>query len=116
MKVRTFLIKDIETAVIVEVTSRKEILAWMNELLENTEYDWFQSDDAFMILYKDGTEDYISQESYDGHKVKKQNIASIVYSNDCTNMVYGNFEINEYGVVTTAFEETIATENIQEVF
>ena len=54
-------------------------------------------------------------EDYDGHKIRRQNIASIVYDNPCTSIVYGNFAINEYGVVTTAFEEDINKTNIVEV-
>lgn len=114
-KDRRFLVKDIDTEILVEVMSRKEVFGWLNEYLENLPYDWFDgSDDCFHILYKDGTYDYINEE-YDGHKIKKQNIVSIVYDNPCTSIVYGNFEVNEYGVVTTAFEEKIADNNIIEI-
>lgn len=114
-KTREFLMEDLGCKIIVEVTTRKEILSWMDEFIENNEYEWFESDDSFSILYKDGTEDYITQNFYDGHKVKRQNIESIVYSNDCTYMVFGNFEINAEGIVTTSFDEVIANENIKEV-
>lgn len=114
-KDRRFLIKDIDCEILVEVVSRKEVLSWLEEYLENLPYEWFDgSNDCFHILYKDGSYDCINEE-YDGHKIKKQNIASIVYNNPCTSIVYGNFEINEYGVVTTAFEEKIAEENIIEI-
>lgn len=114
-KDRYFLIQDIGCETIVEVVSRKEVLSWLDEYLENLPYEWFDaSDDTFSILYKDGNYDYIN-EDYDGHKIKRQNIASIVYTNVCTDMVYGNFEINEYGVVTPAFEEKIANTNIIEI-
>ena len=113
-KDRRFLIKDINCEVLVEVMSRKEVLEWMDEYLENLPYEWFDgSNDCFHILYKDSSCDCINEE-YDGHKIKRQNIASIVYDNACTSIVYGNFEINEYGVVTTSFEEKIAKENIVE--
>ena len=112
--IKTFLIKDIDCEMIVEEVSRKEVLGWMNEYIENLVYDWFDgSDQAFLILYKDGTTDYIS-EDYDGHKIRRTNIASIVYDNPCTSMVFGNYAINEYGVVTTSFEMIIATDNILE--
>lgn len=115
MKDRVFKIIDIDAEVIVEVVSRKEVLSWLDEYIENLKYDWFDgSDNCFHILYKDGSYDYVNEE-YDGHKVKRQHIASIVYDNACSSMVYGNFEINEYGVVTVAFEEKIASENILEV-
>lgn len=111
---KEFLIKDIDCTMIIEEESRKELLSWMDEYLENNKYDWFDgSDQAFHILYKDGSYDLINEE-YDGHKVKKTNIESIVYNNPCTSMVYGNYEINEYGVVTTSKEKKIH-ENIIEI-
>ena len=114
-KDRRFLIKDIDCEVLVEVMSRKEVLEWMDEYLENLPYEWFDgSNDCFHILYKDGSCDFINEE-YDGHKIKRQNIASIVYDNACTSIVYGNFEMNKYGVVTTAFEEKIEEEKIVEI-
>lgn len=114
-KDRRFLVKDIDTEILVEVVNRKEVFDWLDEYLENLPYDWFDgSDNCFHILYKDGTYDYINEE-YDGHKIRKQNIVSIVYDNPCTSIVYGNFEVNEYGVVTTAFEEKIADTNIVEI-
>ena len=114
-KDRHFLIQDIGCETVVEVVSRKEVLSYLDEYLENFQNEWFDaSDDTFAILYKDGSYEYIN-EDYDGHKIKRQNIASIVYTNACTDMVYGNFEINEYGVVTPAFEEKIADTNIIEI-
>ena len=108
---KTYLIKDIDCEIIVEETTRKEVIAWMDEYVENSVYDWFDgSDQAFSILYKDGTTDCINEE-YDGHKIRKTNIASIVYDNPCTSMVFGNYEINEYGVVTPDYEMKI-NENI----
>ena len=114
-KDRRFLVKDIDCEVVVEVTSRKEVLEWMDEYLENLPYEWFDgSNEHFQILYKVGTYDCIN-EDYDGHKIRRTNIASIVYDNAETSIVYGNFEINEYGVVTPAFEEKIAQDNIVEI-
>ena len=114
-KDRRFLIQDIDCEILVEVTTRKEILSWLDEHIENFDYDWFdRSNESFSILYKDGSYDTVN-EDYDGHKVRRQNIASIVYDNPETSMVYGNFEINEYGVVTPAFEEKIAVTNIIEL-
>lgn len=110
-----YLIKDIDCTIIVEKENKKEILSWMDEYLENMKYEWFDgSEQMFHILYKDGSYDCIN-EDYDGHKVKRTNIASIVYDNPCTSMVYGNYEINEYGVVTTSLYETVINENIKEV-
>lgn len=111
---KTFLIKNIDCEMIVEEETRKEIMSWLDEYIENSSYDWFDgSDQAFSILYKDGTTDFINEE-YDGHKVRRTNIASIVYDNPCTSMVFGNYEINEYGVVTTSFAMNI-NEGIEEI-
>lgn len=116
IKTRTFRILDIDCKSIVEIVkTQKEVLSWMDEYLENLEYDWFEAaDDAFEILYKDGTVDFIN-EDYDGHKIRRNNIASIVYNNACTAIVYGGFQINEYGVVTASESIKIAEENIEEV-
>lgn len=117
IKTRTFLIQDIGCEVLVEKvkTIRDIFYYWLEDYIDNLQYDWFDgSDDCFHILYKDGSYDCINEE-YDGHKIKRKNIASIVYDNACTSIVYGNFEINEFGVVTTAFEEMIAETNIVEI-
>ena len=116
IKTRHFRIIDIDCESIVEIVkTQKEALSWMDEYIENLEYDWFDaSDDSFEILYKDGTQDYIG-EDYDGHKIRRNNIASIVYNNACTAIVYGGFSINEYGVVTASGGIEIANENIEEV-
>lgn len=112
---RTFLIQDIDCRAEVQVVSRKEALSYVDEYLENFPYEWFdRSWASTCILYKDGSYDYID-EDYDGHKIKRQNIASIVFNNECDSIVYGKFEINEYGVVTTSFEEIIADTNIVEI-
>ena len=114
-KDRIFNIIDIDADIVVEVVkTRKEVFLWMDDFIENLQYKWFDSDDIFMILYDDGTEDYIDRD-YDGHKIKKQHISSMVYSNDCTYIAFGNFAINEYGVVTTSLEEEISDFNIKEV-
>ena len=113
MTTQKFRIIDLDCEMIVERTTRKEILSYLNEYVENLQYDWFDgSDETFNILYNDGTYDFINEE-YDGHKIRKQNISSIVFDNPCTSMVFGNIEINEYGVVTPSFEELINTENIE---
>lgn len=113
---RTFKIEDIDCEVTVEVVGKqKDIFDFVDEYTENLVYDWFDgSDDSFEILYKDGTTDYIDEE-YDGHKIKRNNIKAMVYNNACTAVVYGNFEINEYGVVYAAETEKIADTNITEV-
>lgn len=113
VETKVFFIKDIECETIVEITSRKDILGYLDEYIDNCKYDWFDaSDDVFMILYKDGSSEYINEE-YDGHKIKRINIESIVYTNACTDMVFGNFSINEFGVVTPSFEMEISNNIIE---
>ena len=113
-KERNFRIIDLDCEVVVEFASRKWLFECLEEYLENLDYGYDMSDSAYEILYKDGTIDYIS-EDYDGHKIRKINIASIIEHNPCTDVVYGNFEMNEYGVTTVAFETTISEENIMEI-
>lgn len=38
--IRTFLIKDINYKIVVEPTTRKNILSYLDEYLENLEYDF----------------------------------------------------------------------------
>lgn len=116
VKERVFRIEDIDCTSIVEVVNKqKDIFDWLDEYTENLQYDWFDgSDDTFQIIYKNGTEDFID-EAYDGHKIRRNNISSMVYNNACTAVVYGGFEINEYGVVTAANNIIIADHNIKEV-
>lgn len=99
--------KRIDTYVIdgctieVEIMSKtKDIFDYIEQYIENLSYNWFDAmDESFEILYDDGTMDYIYND-YDGHKIRKQHIKSIVYNNPCTYMVYGNYTMNEYGIVS----------------
>ena len=115
-KIRNFKILDIdcESIIIIEKT-QKEVLSWLDQYIENLENDWFNgADETFEILYKDGKEDYIDEE-YDGHWIRRNNIASIVYNNADAAIVYGGFKINEYGVVTASKDIEIAEENLAEM-
>ena len=116
VKRRYFLIKDINEKVIIEVLDRqKDIFDYVDEYIENMSYEWFYPyDDTFKILYKDGKEDVINAD-YDGHKIKRKGVLSMVYDNACTSVVYGNFAINEYGVVNPSATEEVAFENIAEI-
>ena len=114
MKTRVFRIVDLDCKVKVEFESRKWLLECLADYIENLEYGFDMSDDSYEILYKDGTVDYVD-ENYDGHKIRKINIASIINHNPESDIVYGNFEMNEYGVTTTSFETVISEENIEEV-
>lgn len=118
MNTRFFYLKDINFTISVEYATRKELLEWMDEMckdLTSSNADMYDySDDVYMILYKDGTTDYINEE-YDGHHIKRQNIVSIVNINSCTAIVYGHFAMNENGVVEPSFEDKIDNTNIYEV-
>lgn len=114
MKRREFLINDINTKMTIEEISRKDALDYIDEHLENIEYGSDMDDYAFRILYKDRSEDSVVGNDYDGHKIKRINIVSIVVDNPCTSMVFGNYEINQYGVVNPSIENFI-DENIKEL-
>ena len=114
---RYFYIKDVECTTTVSYTTRKELL----ELLDNTinnRYDTleFMEDEGacFHIMYKDGSEDVIDM-FYNGHKIKKIHIASMVYSDATETLVYGNFEVSECGTVSASLTEKIDDTNIVEV-
>lgn len=111
---KTFIISDIDTKLIVEETTRKDILGYIDEHLENIEYGNDMSDYAFCILYKDGSTDEVCGNDYDGHKIKRINILSVVVNNPCTSITYGNYSINQYGVVNPSSEMEIDS-NIIEV-
>ncbi len=115
IKNRYFYLIDVDSTIVVEYgKNKKDVLGWLDEFVENLPFNWFNSDDTFQILYKDGSTDYIDME-YDGHKIKRQHIESIVFSNDCSYIVFGNIEMNEYGVVYPSFTEAISPINIIEV-
>ena len=114
VKSRYFLIKDIDEKIIVEETTLKDIIGYIEEYLENIEYWNDMSDYAFRILYKDGSTDEVSGNDYNGHKIKRINILSIVVDNACTSITYGNYRINQYGVVNPSSEMEIDN-NIIEV-
>ena len=125
LNTRYFFINDIQTTSIVEFETRKELLSYLDCYLYNHEMvkeiennGGFSNidlmDESYAILYKDGTIDIIDEE-YDGHKVKRQNIVSIVYTNASTSIVYGPFEINEYGIVTVSDKIIIDNTNLVEI-
>ena len=113
-KDRTFKILDLDCDATVEFATRKWLLECIEDYIENLGYGYDMSDTAYEILYRDGTTDYINEE-YDGHKIRKINIATIIEHNPCTDVVFGDFEMNEYGVTTPAFETVISEDNIMEL-
>lgn len=102
-KIRKYHIIDLDCDIEVEETTRKDVLGWLDDFIENLQYDWYvNSDDAFMILYANGQEEYISQDTYDGHPIRRIGIVSMVYSNPEDYVVFGPYSINDCGVVTTS--------------
>ena len=115
VKNRKYHIIDLDQDIFVEETTRKEVLSWLDEFLENLQYDWYQDDDtSFAILYADGSSDFISQSDYNGHRIKRTGILSMVYSNPEDCIVFGPYEINQYGVITPSTEMR-TDPNIEEV-
>lgn len=126
---RYFYLKDIDCTITVDICSAaKDILCWLKGFLETfKQYEKADKytkkcfadvliDECFMILYKDGSEKYISFDFYDGEKIKMTNIKSMVYVNAENYMVYGNFEMSETGAIIPAADETIIDDtNIIEV-
>lgn len=116
-KDRYFYIKDVECTTTISYTTRKELL-WLLDNILNNRYDTYEFMEdvgaCFHIMYKDGSEDVIDM-FYDGHKIKKINIASIVYTDATENLVYGNFEVSECGLVSASLTEKIDNTNVVEV-
>lgn len=102
-EIKTFHIEDINCTIEIEIMStQKDVFDWLEQYIENLQYNWFDAtDENFQILYKDGTTEYIDN-FYDGHKICRKNIKSMVYSNTEDYIVYGCYEINKYGVVNVA--------------
>lgn len=126
MDKRYFYIKDIDCTITIEYATRREMLEMIDEYVENCKtrnnmiannnpnacyYD--MSQDAFAILYKDGSVDIID-ESFDGHHVKRQNIVSITNDNPSTTIVFGHFGLNECGVAEPTISDEI-DESLKEV-
>lgn len=116
-KDRYFYIKDVECTTTISYTTRKELLGLLDNIINNR-YDSFEFMEdvgaCFHIIYKDGTDDIVDM-FYDGHKIKRINIASIVYTDATENLVYGNFEISECGSVSASLTEKIDNTNVVEV-
>ena len=109
---REFIISSINCTSVVEFDTRKNLLDYLQCFIENLKQG-FKPEEYYDILYSDGTEDRIDQE-YDGHIIRRQHIVSMVYNNEITSCVYGNFEINEWGSVYPAIQ-TIISEKLREI-
>lgn len=109
-----YKIVDLDVNIIVEHFSRKYLLSSIDDYIENIQYGYEDADTTYSILYADGTTDYIDSE-YDGHKIRKINIVSIIENNSCTSIVFGGYEINDCGVVSTSDKISIDTSNIVQI-
>lgn len=109
---RKFIIPSLDCISVVEFDTRKSLLDYLECFIENLKQG-FKPEEYYDILYSDGTEDRIDQE-YDGHKIRRQHIVSMVYNNEMTSCVYGNFEINECGSVYPSIQ-TIISEKLKEI-
>ena len=115
VKVHKYHIIDLDCEIIVEETTRKEILSYLDEYLENLEYGYDMSDFAFHILYTNGKAiSIVDNDDTDAHQIRRQNILSMVYDNPSTSMTFGPYAINEYGVVTPS-DKMYIDPNIEEV-
>ena len=92
-------LSDVGCIIEIEImTTIKDVFDWLEQYIENLNYSWFDStDESFEIIYKDGKTEYIDS-FYDGHKISKINIKSMLYNNPVDYIVYGDYEVNEYGV------------------
>lgn len=96
-KTDTYNIEGITIEVVI-MTTRKDVLDYADEYIENLDNEWFDAtDETFEIIYKDGSTEYIDS-NYEGQKIRRNNIKSILYNNPCGYIVYGEYEMNEYGV------------------
>ena len=88
---------------IVEELTRKEFIEWALGTIEAViVFDSF--DDTLWVEYKDGTHYYCSYfdcDSSDGRefKFRKTNIAFGLISNGSTQQVFGDYEVDENGIV-----------------
>lgn len=97
-----------DKAIVIECTRQKEILEYLDNALElvdeDSEYGQFNwdvifADDSFYITYTDGS---FYSCGWDGEygKYKKKGIERIIYTNAYDVMVYGDYEVNEWGCVS----------------
>lgn len=88
-------------SLVIETNRQKDILDILDEMLENAEiFGWSSifEDDSFYIEYTDGTT-YGALQYGEYGTYKKRNIKRIIYVNANDTMVYGEYEVNEYGNV-----------------
>lgn len=88
-------------SVVYETRKQKDILDILDDMIENArEHGWAYTfeDDQFYIEYTDGTT-YEAGECGEYGTYKKRNIKRIIYVNANDTQVYGDYEVNKYGIV-----------------
>ena len=110
---RYFYSKEIDATLTVSYESRKTLLEMIDEMVKMMNSSEGYRDCQYGILYKDGSADIIDEE-FDGHKIRRTNIKSIVYTDGSGVMVYGHFEVND-ALSVTASDEDVVDESIEEV-
>lgn len=100
---KEYEIKDFdEKSIVYETKRQKDILDVLDEMLENAElfgWSYIFENDSFYIEYTDG-KTYEANEHTDCGTYKKKGIKRIIYSNANDTQVFGEYEVNEYGIVS----------------
>lgn len=102
---KEYIIKDFdEKSIVYEVQKQKDILEFLDEKIYNVEelgsrWDYIFADDTFYIEYANGTTFCAGFFGYEG-VYKKKGIKRIIYVNAHETMVYGAYDVNEYGNVS----------------
>ena len=93
---------DEETSVVFETKRQKDILSILDEMLEIEKLfpnsNIFE-DDFFYIEYTDGT-NFVKSEFIEDGIYRKKGIQKIVYTNSADTWAYGQYQVNEYGIVS----------------
>lgn len=99
-------IEDVDCDIEVVETTRINVLDYIDQIIDNIKWNNEGgcadcSDMYGVILYKDGTYDFINNDDYDGkRKVRRIGIEAAMYEDGYGTYVFGNYEVNDCGVVT----------------
>ena len=94
-------------------TTRKDLLGYVDEFIENLEYGYDMSDLSYSILYDNGDSVFLSEDWYEGEKIRRTHIVSIVGTNPGEDAVFGPFELGDEGQVYIASQEKISDNFIE---
>lgn len=102
-----------EYVITIYQTTRKDLLDQMDEFIENLGYGYDMSDFSYSILYDNGDNVFLAENWYEGEKIRRTHIVSIVETNGEEDEVYGPFELTDDGNVYTNTVETISDNFIE---